>query len=50
MKKINLNGIILKEYNSIKEAAEDNNAKYQAIVRVCLGRRKTAYGYKWQYC
>jgi len=50
VKKIDLNGIVLKEYNSIKEAAEDNNAKYQAIVRVCLGKRKTAYGYKWRYC
>jgi group I intron endonuclease len=50
VKKIDLNGNLLKEYNSIKEAAKDNNAKYQAIVRVCLGKRKTAYGYKWQYC
>jgi group I intron endonuclease len=50
VKKIDLNGNLLKEYASIKEAAEDNNAKYQAIVRVCLGKRKTAYGFKWQYC
>jgi len=49
IKKFDLNGNLLKEYASIKEAAEENNAKYQAIVRVCSNKRKTAYGYIWKY-
>ena len=44
-----LNGNFIKEFNSIKNAAKEANAKYQAIVRVCLGKRKSAYGYKWSY-
>ena len=44
-----LNGKFIKVFNSIKDAAEETNAKYQAIVRVCSGKRKSAYGYKWKY-
>lgn len=44
-----LDGNFIKEFSSIKSAAEETNAKYQAIVRVCLGKRKSAYGYKWSY-
>jgi group I intron endonuclease len=44
-----LNGEYIKTFNSIKEAAEQTNSKYQSIIRVCRGNRKTAYGYIWKY-
>ena len=44
-------GEILKKFSSPKEAEEFLNKprSHQHIVEVCQGKRKTAYGYKWQY-
>jgi group I intron endonuclease len=44
-----LNGCFIKNFSSINDAAKETNAKYQAIVRVCLGKRRSAYGYMWKY-
>jgi len=47
---------LIKEYNSIAEAAEDidNNtynltSKRNSISAVCRNKRKTAYGFKWSF-
>lgn len=40
----------IKEYNSCREAARSIGAPYHVgINSCCLGRQKTAYGYKWKY-
>lgn len=40
---------IIKEYNSIKEASEENKIHFSCIYRVCSGERKSAGGYYWKY-
>ena len=46
--KLDLEGNVLKEYNSVKLAREDNpNAK--TIIRVCNGINKQSGGFKWQW-
>lgn len=46
-------GAIKEEYDSIRDAAKAvGKMKYYDIthiIDVCRGRRKTAYGYKWEY-
>ena len=44
-----MNGIVIKEYDSIIEASKENNIKHSNISRVLAGRRKTAGGYEWRY-
>ena len=46
-----LNGEYIKTFSSITEAANNlGNKDYrQHIGKVCKGKRKTAYGYKWKY-
>ena len=36
-------------FNTIAEASEKYNIKYQSISRVCRGLRKTCGGYRWAY-
>lgn len=43
------NGEYIKEYNSMKEAADAIGGTYQGIYRVCSGKRPSAYGFKWKY-
>lgn len=40
---------IIDEYPSIKEAARRLNIDQGNISKCCKDKRKTAYGYKWQY-
>jgi hypothetical protein len=40
---------IIKKYNSITEAAKDNDAHATAITRVCKGKKKTTVGFAWKY-
>lgn len=35
--------------NSIKEAADATESKWQSIQRVCSGQRKSTNNYKWKY-
>lgn len=42
-----LGGNLIKTYPSLAEAGKAVNGKWQSIQRVCDGKRKTAYGYKW---
>ena len=44
------NNNILNIYNTIKEAENYLNGNHKGhISQVCKGKRKTAYGYKWEY-
>ena len=42
-------GVFIKEFDSITNAALSVNGKSTSITRVCKGRRPTAYGYIWKY-
>jgi hypothetical protein len=44
---LDLNGNIIKQYNSITEAERDTGISH--ISGVCRGKRKTAGGFKWKY-
>ena len=43
------NGLLVKKYNSIKEASEDVNGLSTNIVKCLKGKIKSAYGYQWKY-
>jgi hypothetical protein len=48
---LDMNGVTLRVFNSLKEAAEHLNLYNSShIVDCCKGRRSTCMGYKWQYC
>lgn len=40
---------IIKEWNSITEAAKYYGIKYQNIQACCVGKQKTSGGFKWEY-
>lgn len=42
-------GQLLRTFNSPKSAAIALQGKAESIREVCRGRRKSAYGYRWQY-
>lgn len=44
-----LNGNFIKKWNSIKEASQALNIKYQGISRVCRHIRKSCGGFLWEY-
>lgn len=45
-----LNDNFIKQWNCIKDYFDSNNMKYKTgIIECCKGRKKTAYGYKWEY-
>ena len=43
------NGLLVKKYNSIKEASKDVNGLSTNIVKCLKGKTKSAYGYQWKY-
>jgi hypothetical protein len=45
----NLDGRIIKEWESMKDASLATGVKYQSISRCCRHGRKTAGGYIWKY-
>ena len=49
VKQYSLNGIFVREYKSLKEAAKSINVKLQDIWDCCNNRRKTVGGYIWRY-
>jgi hypothetical protein len=49
VKQLTLNGVFIKTYPSLKEAAADMQIKACNIVDACKGRQKTAKGFKWEY-
>lgn len=46
---LTLNGDYIKEYSSIKEAANDIGKEKTAIAQNCRGITKTSYGFKWMF-
>lgn len=44
-----LDGKVIKEYGSLAEAGKAENAPWQAIQRVCNGKRKSTHGFKWEW-
>ena len=47
--KMDLNGVKLEEYYSIRQAAREIGVPDANIVKVCKGKRKKAGGFKWKY-
>lgn len=47
--RISIDGKESKLYDSITDAAKDNNSTTSKICMVCSGERLTADGYRWQY-
>lgn len=41
--------VIIKEYGTIAEAAEDTGSNENLIGRVCMGRLKSTNGLRWKY-
>ena len=46
---LTLNGMILNEYETAKEAYEKTGVSRSCICNCCKGKRKSAGGYQWQY-
>lgn len=46
---LDLYGNVIKEFSSIKDAAEYLGKNTGHICDCCLGNRNTAYGYRWKY-
>ena len=44
-----LNGDLIAEYISIREAAYENNISTTSIINACKGRQTTAGQFKWEY-
>jgi len=49
IKALNMDNSLFKEYKSIREACLDLNCRKENISIVCRGKRKTYFGYKWEY-
>lgn len=49
LKQYDLNGNLIEEYNSVKEASIKLNLNGNCIYRVCSKHRKTYKGFKWSY-
>ena len=44
-------GDIIQEYSCFQEIGQKrNNPNTSGIINCCLGKQKTAYGYKWEFC
>lgn len=46
---ISLDGKVVREFESIISAYRELGYDTSCISKVCKGKQKTAYGYKWQY-
>ena len=44
-----LKGVLVKEYNSVKEAAEENLISKSGIYNCCCGKQKISGGFMWTY-
>lgn len=50
VKKYDLDGNFLCEYNSVKHAARENDLSPTSVKSACLSINKTAKGFKWEFC
>ena len=44
-----LSGEIVSEYSTVSEAARVNKMSLKSLIECCKKKRKTAYGYKWEF-
>ena len=49
VKQLTLEGKLIKEFPAVKEAMRQTGIDDSQIIRVCMGKNKTAGGYKWEY-
>lgn len=49
VKQFTLDGVLVGVYDSLKAAEIASGAPWQAIQRVCNGKRKKTHGYKWEW-
>lgn len=49
VRQYDLNGTLVGEYSSIKEACDLTGANQGSVCSACKGRRKTANGFIWKY-
>lgn len=49
VRQLTLDGEIIKEYSSVREAARIMNRNHKDIYNVCNGYRKSSCGFKWEY-
>lgn len=49
VRRLSMDGEILSEYASIREAVEKYSIDQGSLSKVCLGQRHSAGGYKWEY-
>ena len=47
--KKDLNGVLVEECGLLSEYAKSHGLNMWSIIQVCDGKRKTAYGYKWEF-
>ena len=46
---LTLDGTIIKEWNSVKQASKSLGIQENNVYAVCIGKRKSTGGYKWKY-
>ena len=46
---LTIDGVFLKKWNCMSDIKRSIGAKVQNISKVCLGRKISTYGYKWEY-
>ena len=44
-----LDGILIKEYASIRQVERETGFNHSCIGACCKGKIRQSYGYKWQY-
>ena len=49
VRQLSVDGELIKEYNSIKDAERETGFDNSGIAKACKGKQKTAYGYIWRY-
>lgn len=49
IEQLSLGGELLREFSTLKEAAQHVNGTFSTIAHCCQGKYNQAYGYKWRY-
>ena len=49
VEQLSLDGELLREFSTLKEAAQYINGTFSTIAHCCQGKYNQAYGYKWRY-
>ena len=49
IEQLSLEGKLLREFSTLKEAAQCVNGTFSTIAHCCQGKYNQAYGYKWKY-